>query len=76
MKLRYRIDGLDQMTDAFRRIASRVDQEQAAIEALLFAVEPVRAEAARLAPRGKGKGPHLADNIVAARTTRVPGGRG
>lgn len=64
------------MTAAFRRIASVADQHDAAIAALLHAVEPIRAGAAARAPRGKGKGPHLADHIVAAETTRVPGGRG
>jgi HK97 gp10 family phage protein len=45
------------------------------IEALIEAAEPIRAEAASLAPRGRTGAPHLADNIVAAETTRVTGSR-
>lgn len=67
--------GVEQLTDSFRRIGNAVDQHDAAIRALLEAAEPIRSRAASLAPRGKGKGPHLADNIIAAETTRVPGGK-
>ena len=74
MKLKTSWTGAD-LAATLRQLAQPVRHE-VAVRALSEAAEPMRAEAASLAPRGHGKGPHLADNIVIAETTRVPGGRG
>jgi HK97 gp10 family phage protein len=75
VKFRHKVSGDDGLRSAFTALPTSVTHDTA-VEALLKAVEPIRAMAATRAPRGDGAGPHLADHIVAAETTRVGTGRG
>jgi HK97 gp10 family phage protein len=74
MKLTSQWTGADIAT-AFSKMAAPL-RHDLVTKILVNAAEPMRATAADLAPRGPGRGPHLADNIVIAETTRLPGGRG
>ena len=73
MKLTSQWTGLD-IARAFSQLAAPIGHD-VAIEELKKAAEPMRADAAASAPRDSGPGPHLADHIVIAETTRLPGGR-
>lgn len=67
MKFSHRMTGYDELLQTFRRMSETV-QRDVSVDALKDAAEPMRAEAAALAPRSKGAGPHMADHIVVAET--------
>ena len=67
MKVTHRWQGDEALRKMFRSLSQDM-ASAASVEALAEAVEPMRATAALLAPRGPGRGPHLADNIIVAET--------
>lgn len=63
MKVSIKIQGANQLAARLRELPQAVSRK-VQIEALTAGAELIRAEAARMAPRSAGPGPHLADNIV------------
>lgn len=67
MKFSHRMTGHDELRRKLRSLPAAV-QREVSVEALKHAAEPMREEAALLAPRSKGHGPHMADHIVVEET--------
>lgn len=67
MKFSHRMTGHDELRKRLQAIPVAIAHD-VSVDALKDAAEPMRAEAAVLAPRSKGKGPHMADNIIVAET--------
>lgn len=67
MKFSHRMTGYDEMRKRLAELPAAV-QREVSLAALKDAAEPMRAEAAALAPRSRGAGQHMADHIVVADT--------
>lgn len=67
MKFKHTWKGDGDLVKTFRAMEQATSRAVLA-EALKNSAEPIREAAASLAPRSKGPGPHLADNIVVAET--------
>lgn len=67
MKFSHKMTGYDDLVKRLRALPVAVRRD-VSVAALIHAGEPMRAEEAALAPRSKGKGPHMADHVVIAET--------
>ena len=74
MKFKHTWKGDTDLMKTFRALSSAVSRDVLA-DALTESAEPIRSAASALAPRGRGRGPHLADNIVVGVTQFGDGGQ-